>query len=66
MVQWLTDNLGNILISLLLAAVVILAVHKIIKDKRQGKSSCGCNCSHCAMSGACHYKAGKNGSTKAN
>lgn len=56
MVQWLTDNLGNILISLLLAAVVILAVHKIIKDKRQGKSSCGCNCSHCAMSGACHYK----------
>lgn len=66
MVQWLTDNLGNILISLLLAAVVILAVHKIIKDKRQGKSSCGCNCSHCAMSGVCHYKAGKNGSTKAN
>jgi hypothetical protein len=26
----------------------------LIKDKKAGKSSCGCNCSHCAMAGKCH------------
>lgn len=64
MVQWLTDNLGNICISLVLVIIVAAIICGIIKDKRQGKSSCGCNCSHCAMSGSCHYK--KNGSAKAN
>lgn len=66
MQQWLADNLGNIIISLVLLAVVVGIIIKLIKDKKNGKSSCGCNCSHCAMSGSCHYKAGKNGSTKAN
>jgi len=66
MVQWLADNLGNLIISLVLIAIVAGIIRGIIKDKRQGKSSCGCNCGHCAMAGTCHYKAGKNGSTKAN
>ncbi len=57
MVQWLADNLGNLIISLVLIAVVAGIIVTMIRDKRQGKSSCGCNCSHCAMSGTCHYKA---------
>ena len=59
MVQWLADNSGNIIISLVLIAVVAGIIAKLIKDKRQGKSSCGCNCGHCAMAGTCHYKAVK-------
>ena len=31
-----------------------------IKDKKAGKSSCGCNCANCAMAGKCHSQ------TKAN
>ena len=28
----------------------------MIKNKKKGKSSCGCNCAHCAMAGSCHKK----------
>ena len=59
MAQWIADNLGNICISLVLVIIVAAIIRGIIKDKRQGKSSCGCNCGHCAMAGTCHYKAVK-------
>ncbi|MBQ7275197.1 MAG: FeoB-associated Cys-rich membrane protein [Clostridiales bacterium] len=54
--QWIADNIGNIVIILLLILMVIGIIVKLVKDKRKGRSPCGCNCSHCAMSGACHYK----------
>ena len=56
MVVWLTENAGTIVVSLILVAIVALAIRSIVKDKKSGKSSCGCNCSHCAMSGRCHHK----------
>ncbi len=45
---------ATILISLVLLAIVGLAIASIIRDKKQGKSSCGGNCGHCPMSGSCH------------
>jgi hypothetical protein len=57
--QWIADNIGNIVIITLLVLMVIGIVMKLIKDKRKGKSSCGCNCGHCAMSGMCHNQTGK-------
>lgn len=54
MLQWFSDNLGTILISLGLLAVVALIIRSQIRQKKQGKSSCGCNCAHCAMAGSCH------------
>ena len=57
--QWIADNIGNIVIILLLILMVIGIIVKLIKDKRRGKSSCGCNCGHCAMSGMCHSKPGR-------
>lgn len=41
-----------VLVAVVLAAVLI--VRSLIKNKKQGKSSCGCGCSNCAMSEACH------------
>lgn len=56
MLQWLAENLGTIIISaVLLAAAVSICVY-LIRQKRTGKSSCGCNCAHCAMHGQCHGK----------
>jgi hypothetical protein len=26
----------------------------MIRDKKAGKSSCGCGCANCAMAGKCH------------
>ncbi|MCR4962425.1 MAG: FeoB-associated Cys-rich membrane protein [Firmicutes bacterium] len=56
MAAWITENMASIVIGLLLAAVVSLIVRSLIKNKKTGKSSCGCGCSHCPMSGACEKK----------
>ena len=53
MLVWLTENIGTILITILLILIVTWAVLKIIKDKKQGKSSCGGSCAHCNMYTAC-------------
>ena len=56
MLQWISANIGTILISLVLLAVVGLIIRSMIRQKRQGKSSCGGNCAACAACGACHKK----------
>lgn len=54
MFAWLSENLATVLITLGLAAVVVLIIRSMLRDKRKGKSSCGGNCGCCPMSGACH------------
>lgn len=54
MLEWLYNNMGNILILLGVAVIVALAIIVMIRDKKAGKSSCGCNCANCAMAGKCH------------
>lgn len=56
MLAWIAENIGTILISAVLLLIVVLIIRKLVKDKKKGKSSCGCNCAHCAMSGSCHQK----------
>ena len=52
--DWITQNLSTILIALGVFFLCLAIVLKIIRDKKKGKSSCGCGCSNCAMSGMCH------------
>ena len=47
-------SLGTILISLLLIAVVAGIVTALVRDRKKGKSTCGCGCKNCAMSQYCH------------
>lgn len=54
MLEWIGVNLGNIAVTAILAAAVILLIVKMIKDKKSGKSSCGCGCKSCAMKGKCY------------
>ena len=56
MLQWISTNIGTILISPLLLAAVALIIRSMMRDKKQGKSSCGGNCAGCAACGACHNK----------
>lgn len=56
MFNWIARNLSTIIICLVLAAVVVLIIVSLVKDKRKGKSSCGCKCAHCPMAGSCHKK----------
>ncbi len=54
MFAWIAANAGTILICAALILLVSAIIIKLVKDRKKGKSSCGCNCAHCAMAGACH------------
>ena len=54
MLAFIGDNLATVLVCLVLAAIVAAIIVKLVRDKRKGKSNCGCNCAHCAMAGSCH------------
>lgn len=52
--EWLSENLGTIVALIILAVVVAWIVISLVKDKKAGKSSCGCGCENCALRGKCH------------
>ena len=54
MIQTIVDNGGTILVTLALAGIVAAILVRLHRDRKQGKSSCGCNCSACPMAGSCH------------
>ncbi len=54
MLEFLTANIGTILIGLLVAGIIALIILSMVLDKKKGKSSCGCGCANCAMKGSCH------------
>ena len=56
MLIWLHQNVGNIVVGGIILAVVIWIIVSMIRKKRQGKSSCGCGCKDCGMSGICRGK----------
>ncbi|NCC61619.1 MAG: FeoB-associated Cys-rich membrane protein [Verrucomicrobiae bacterium] len=56
MLMWLAENLATILICTALAAVVALIIISMIRGKKKGKTSCGCGCTGCPMSGSCHHE----------
>lgn len=54
MLLWIKLNLSTIIVCIVLMAAVAAIIKKMVKDKRQGKSSCGCQCQGCSMYGSCH------------
>lgn len=56
MLLWIRANLATIVICAVLLVVVAAIVIKLVKDKRKGRSSCGCGCEDCAMHGSCHNR----------
>ena len=56
MFEWLTANIGSVIVGLVVLCVVAAVAFKLIRDKKRGKGSCSCgdNCGSCACSGACH------------
>ena len=54
MFAWITGNIATILICAALIAVVAVVIAGLVRDKKKGRSSCGCGCASCPMSGSCH------------
>ncbi|MBO4697787.1 MAG: FeoB-associated Cys-rich membrane protein [Lachnospiraceae bacterium] len=56
MIEILTQHLGTIVVSLVIILLVVLAVWRIIADRRTGKHSCGGDCGNCPMGGQCNKR----------
>lgn len=54
MFTWIAQNAATLILSALLIGVLALVVRKLVRDRRAGKSSCGCGCDSCASKGMCH------------
>ena len=52
--EWLVQNWGTLLVGGVLALVVLAIVLRLIRNKKEGKSSCGCGCEGCALRDRCH------------
>lgn len=48
--EWLSANMGTIVVSLILAVIIVLDIRKIMHDRRKGIKSCGMNCPGCTGS----------------
>lgn len=53
MLSWIAANLGTIIVSVVLILIVTGIIIVMIRDKKQGKSTCGGNCAHCKMCAGC-------------
>ena len=58
MLNWFQNNIGTIIVLIVLAAVIGAAVFAVVRDKKRGKSffggSCSGGCGNCPMHGKCH------------
>lgn len=54
MLTWIWENIATIIICIALLLIVTGIIAGMIRDKRKGKSSCGCGCASCPMSDSCH------------
>lgn len=54
MLEFISANIGTIIVFAILVIIVGAIIYKIYRDKKQGKSSCGCNCASCPMANECH------------
>lgn len=53
--EYLSANYGNIIVGTIILAVVIGIIVKMVRDKKAGRSSCGCSgCSSCGSYSVCH------------
>lgn len=54
MMNWLSANWATLVVGLLVAAVIAAVILKMIRDKKNHKSFCGCSCSGCPGASYCH------------
>ncbi len=55
MFQFLQNNLIEIILLAAIALCVLLAIRKIVKDKKAGVGPCGSKCSECSKANYCEH-----------
>lgn len=55
--NWLSNNIANIVVSMLVAALLFVCIKSIFFNKKA--TGCGCNCSSCSRGCMCSAKQNK-------
>ncbi|MCR5208486.1 MAG: FeoB-associated Cys-rich membrane protein [Eubacterium sp.] len=53
MLQFFQNNYGTVIALLIIAVLAVIAVRRIVLNKKEGKGSCGQSCSNCPKAGSC-------------
>ena len=56
MLEFFKQYWSTILIGAVLAGIVVLIIVKLVRDRRNGKNSCGCGYENCPSACMCHKK----------
>ena len=56
MLEFISENIGSILVLLLVVAVIGALLFGFIRNKKKGVSSCSCGCSDCPMGKSCQQE----------
>ncbi len=59
MLNFWMENWGTILVGTAVVVAVAGVILKMYKDKKRGKTSCGCGCSNCQSACGCSHKTDK-------
>ena len=54
MMNWISANGPTIIVGAIVAVIVAAVIVKMIRDKKNNKSTCGCSCSGCPGASYCH------------
>lgn len=54
MLEFLSQNIGSIIVLFVIVAIMGALIFGLIRSKKRGGSSCGCGCSNCPMSKSCN------------
>ena len=54
MLEFIINNLSSIIVGAVVFLIVGSVVIKLIRDKKNHKSSCGAGCAGCPLAGECH------------
>lgn len=57
MLEYLSRNMGYIVVTAALALIVAAILVRMVRTRRAGRGGCGCGCDHCANAGFCHPEA---------
>ena len=57
MLAWLSENWANIVVIAGLLLLIGLIVFRMVRSKKAGKCSCGCDCGACGACSACKKSA---------
>lgn len=60
MLDFIVNYGGSVAVGAVVLAVIVLIIVKCVKDRRAGKTSCGCDCTGCAGCGCCHKSENNN------